>query len=379
MNNNLIQTLDIRKNCKGIFHDGEFLLEPPRSLIDKFSVAWKHSPMLDDEKFKYLFLLAGDDDLSSWCTNQDDFSECKDKIEAHYKAALTAKIDLEGECFFDVIPRHQLKRWFTLRKAALDNILRSAPSRSDYDILHKVHVLTETISRQDLIFGTKTGRVVYDIFGSATGRLTTKRGSVPVLNLKKSQRGLLRPSNDAFVELDLNAAEIRMLLALSGKPQPDGDIHEWVTREVFSSSLPRDEVKVKTFAWLYNFSAPKSRLDEIFSRTIFRDFFDSEKQVLTTPFGRELNVDERKAQNYLLQSTTSDIVLENAYKIMKMLQNKKSKIAFTLHDSIILDMAKEDVPMLKQIKKQFEKTGWGNFKSTCKFGKTFGDLKELKI
>ena len=199
------------------------MLEPPRSLIDKFSVAWKHSPMLDDEKFKYLFLLAGDDDLSSWCTNQDDFSECKDKIEAHYKAALTAKIDLEGECFFDVIPHHQLKRWFTLRKAALDNILRSTPSRSDYDILHKVHVLTENISRQDLIFGKKTGRVIYDIFGSATGRLTTKRGSVPVLNLKKSQRGLLRPGNDAFVELDLNAAEIRMLLALSGKPQPDDD------------------------------------------------------------------------------------------------------------------------------------------------------------
>jgi len=101
--------------------------------------------------------------------------------------------------------------------------------------------------------------------------------------------------------------------------------------------------------------------------------------VLQTPFGRRLAVDERKAQNYLLQSTTSDQVIENAYKIQKMLKNKKSKIAFTLHDSIILDMAQEDAIMVKDIKRQFEQTRWGNFVSTCKIGKTFGDLKELKV
>ena len=101
--------------------------------------------------------------------------------------------------------------------------------------------------------------------------------------------------------------------------------------------------------------------------------------MLTTPFGRKLAVEERKAQNYLLQSTTSDQVLENAYNIQKMLKGKKSTIAFTLHDSIILDISKEDAIMLRDIKKQFEKTRWGNFMSTCKIGKTFGSLKELKL
>ena len=101
--------------------------------------------------------------------------------------------------------------------------------------------------------------------------------------------------------------------------------------------------------------------------------------MLTTPFGRRLAVDERKAQNYLLQSTTSDIVIQNAYKIMKMLKGKKSQIAFTLHDSIIIDMCKKDAIMLKEIKEQFEQTPWGPFRSTCKIGKTFGDLKDLVI
>ena len=101
--------------------------------------------------------------------------------------------------------------------------------------------------------------------------------------------------------------------------------------------------------------------------------------MLTTPFGRRLVVEERKAQNYLLQSTTSDQVLENAYKIQKMLKGKKSTIAFTLHDSIILDMAQEDAIMLREVKEQFEKTRWGNFISTCKIGKTFANLKELRV
>ena len=71
--------------------------------------------------------------------------------------------------------------------------------------------------------------------------------------------------------------------------------------------------------------------------------------------------------------------MENAYKIQKMLKGKKSTIAFTLHDSIILDMSQEDAIMLREIKKQFEHTRWGNFVSTCKIGKNFGNLKELKI
>ena len=202
---------------------------------------------------------------------------------------------------------------------------------------------------------------------------------MPVLTLKKEQRGLLKPQNDAFVELDLNAAEVRTLMALSGKEQPQGDIHEWVVKNVFDGEKERSKAKIELFAWLYNPSSSKSRFDQIFSRTIFRDFYSFENQLLTTPFGRKLVVDERKAQNYLLQSTTSDIVIQNAYKIMKMLKDTKSKIAFTLHDSIIIDMDKKDATMLREIKKQFEQTAWGDFMSTCKIGSTFGDLKELKI
>ena len=375
----ILQTLDIKDNCKGIFHRGAFLFEGAKETANRYFLAWKHSPMLEDENFRYLFLSLKDDDLSTYSIDPELYEECKKKMLAQGKAAATAKIDLTEECFFDLLPEHQLTKWFKMREQALHSLHKSTKREDDYDILHKAHVLTAEIGRQDLMFEGKKGRVQYNIFGSATGRLTTKKGSVPIMTLKKEDRHKITPQNDAFVELDLNAAEVRTLMALSGREQPQEDIHAWVTENVFNGEIERSKAKVELFAWLYNPSSSESRFDEFFSRLIFRDFFAPEDQVLTTPFGRRLAVDERKAQNYLLQSTTSDIVIQNAYKIMKMLKGKKSQIAFTLHDSIIIDMCKKDAIMLRKIKEQFEETPWGPFMSTCKIGKTFGDLKDLKI
>ena len=375
----ILQTLDIKDNCKGIFHRGAFLFDNVEETANRYFLAWKHSPLLDDENFRYLYLSLKDDDLSPYCHDPELFLIYKRKLEAHQKAATTAKVSLAEECFFDLLPEHQLTKWFRIRQQALENLYGMTKKEDDYDILHKAHVFTTNIAHQDITFGDKKGRVLYNIFGSVTGRLTTKKGSVPILTLKKEQRQLLTPQNDAFIELDLNAAEIRMLMALSGREQPQGDIHEHLQKEIFGGWGKRSEFKERLFAWLYNPNSDDTVFDDFFSRETFRDFFAAEDELLQTPFGRRLAVEERKAQNYLLQSTTSDQVIENAYKIQKMLKNKKSKIAFTLHDSIILDMAQEDAIMVKDIKRQFEETRWGNFVSTCKIGKTFGDLKELKV
>ena len=375
----ILQTLDIKDNCSGIYHQGNFLFDNIEEIAKTYNIAWKHSSLIQDEECRYLYLSLKEEDLSSYCNDPELFLSYKRKMEAHQKAALTAKVSLTEECFFELLPEHQLRKWFEIRQQALINLNKATKKESDYDILHKAHVLTTNIAQQNIQFGTKTGRVLYNIFGSATGRLTTKRGSVPVLTLKKEQRDLLKPQNDAFVELDLNAAEIRMLMALSGREQPQGDIHEHLQQELSLTNIKRSELKERLFAWLYNPNSDDTTFDRFFSRETFRDFFAAEDELLTTPFGRRLAVDERKAQNYLLQSTTSDQVLENAYKIQKMLQGKKSTIAFTLHDSIILDMSQKDAIILKEIKAQFEKTRWGNFASTCKIGKTFGSLKELKI
>ena len=375
----ILQTLDIKDNCKGIYLNDRVILEPNREHFEQVDIAWKHSPMLEDENFFYLYPCTGGKDLSFFSSFPDRFQASVDKISAHKRALQKAKVNLDELCFFDTIPEHQLIKFYRDRNQALEELFKNTTRGRDYDILHKAHVLTTNISHQHVLFGGARKRVVYDIFGSATGRLTTKKGSVPVMTLRKTDRSLLKPLNDLYVELDLNAAEARMLLALSGHSQPEEDFHMWIANTVLGGKLDRPVAKQKFFAWLYNPSASNNQFAKFFSREIFRDFYFFDEEVLTTPFGRKLTVKERKAQNYLLQSSTSDQVIENAYKIQRLLKNKKSNIAFTLHDSIVLDMSREDAIMLKEIRDQFESTRWGKFKSTCSIGKDFGNLKEIQI
>ena len=214
------------------------------------------------------------------------------------------------------------------------------------------------------------------MFSSATGRLATSRGSYPILNISKDERNTIKPNNDMFLELDLNGAEIRTLLSLSGQKQPDYDIHEF-NRDKCFPELSRKEVKAKFFAWLYNPNAVDYKLEKLYNKDVYREYYKNGE--ITTPFNRKLEVDERRALNYLLQSTTSDIVLENAYNITKMLEGKKSNIAFTMHDSVVLDFAKEDHVLVKKIKEQFENNMFGSFVSTVNIGKNFGNLKEILI
>lgn len=348
-------------------------------LEKKEKLLWKHRAGQDDAGLKYAFILTRGDDLSRYSQEPDKFRKYRNKIVSQKKAIRQSKIRLEENEIASVIPDSILSKWERLKEEALTVASRTISEANDYKILHKAHVLVSEISNHQIIFNGDMKKINFDIFGSATGRLTTIRDSFPILNLKKENRFKITPHNDAFVELDLNAAEVRTLIALSGTPQPMEDIHEHLMSKMPEAFHCRSDFKERLFAWLYNPNSVDKVFDKFLSKNTYLDFYNSEIKILTTPFGRNIKVEEKKAQNYLLQSTTSDIVICNAYKILKLLSGKRTNIAFTLHDSVILDFCKKDICLLKEIKSIFEETEWGRFKSTCKVGKNFGSLKEMKI
>jgi hypothetical protein len=179
-----------------------------------------------------------------------------------------------------------------------------------------------------------------------------------------------------FLELDINGAEIRTLLAFSGIEQPTEDIHLWNMKEQ-PPWLTRRETKEQFFAWLYNPKAENKIYEKYYNKDVYLQHFDG--STVSTPFGRSLAVDDRRALNYLLQSTTSDIVLANSYKIMKRLKGLKSFVAFTMHDSVVLDFSKEEHGIVSEIQQIFEDNMFGSFLSTISIGKNFGNLKEISI
>ena len=100
---------------------------------------------------------------------------------------------------------------------------------------------------------------------------------------------------------------------------------------------------------------------------------------MKTFFDRTIPSDDHHALNYIVQSTTSDLLLKRAIEIVKLLHGRKSYIAFTLHDSIIIDYANEDSALLCQAVDTFKATDLGEFVANVSVGKNFGNMKRLKV
>ncbi len=64
---------------------------------------------------------------------------------------------------------------------------------------------------------------------------------------------------------------------------------------------------------------------------------------------------------------------------MKKLKGSKSFVAFTMHDSVVLDFSKEDHAMVEELREIFETNMFGRFLSNVRIGKNFGDMKDMKV
>ena len=187
---------------------------------------------------------------------------------------------------------------------------------------------------------------------------------------------MIKPSNDWFVVLDFNAAELRTLLSLCGKSQPLGDIHEWNRKKIYQEKITRDEAKKRVFSWLYNPDSTDYLTGRFYNReAVLEKYWDGTN--IETPFGRKIEADHHHALNYIIQSTSSDLFLKSAIKIDKILKDTKSKIAFTLHDSMVIDYHEEDKNLLRDIVEEFSDTPLGKWKTNISAGKNFGEMVNI--
>ena len=167
------------------------------------------------------------------------------------------------------------------------------------------------------------------------------------------------------------------MLGLSGTVQPEGDLHLWNMQNIYNNQISREESKEKIFSWLYNPKALDKQAEKYYSRDkLVQKYFDGAK--VETPMRRSIESEPRTALNYLIQSTSSDIFLNSAYEVWKMLEGRSSEIRFLVHDSILLDLSDEDKDMLPEIIEKFSKTPLGEYKVGVSVGKNYGDMRKVK-
>jgi len=391
----LFQTLDNKGECIGIFANGKLLFgEIPQGL----SKTWSYASYLGKD-ILYASMYCAGRTLDEVCppSLRSEWDLVTNRLKAFLRSLRIAKINLDEVCFYDLVPERFLMEYCELRNQITEHVLRTYEKPKNYNFLVEMASLIEEIGSAKLDLNFETFRntldsqrsakiyrklqkcspyIRYNISGTKTGRLSTKKNSFPILTLDKRHRGVLEPKNDCFVELDFNAAELRTLLALSGYDQPTGDLHEWNAKNVFRGQVTRDEAKKRIFSWLYNPESEDFLASRAYNRErILSKYWDGE--TIRTCFHREIAADSHHALSYLLQSTCSDMVLRQVIKVRELLRGRRSSVAFIIHDSIVLDFSVEDKPLLDEVVSSFAATDLGVFKVGVQMGKDFGDMRSV--
>ena len=394
----LFQVLDRKKDCVGFFAQNKIHSTPHLPLQGD---TWEYSPHLRGPHYEIARIYSHGATLTDVCPPElvEEWGDIKQTLRACLKAFKTSCLSLESNCFYDVLPEYFLFEYLNAKNRITQHVLETYERPENYEHMYHVIEMVADIRERPLnvaidpikhllssVRGKNFHRSLrsikhvcdYNPWGTITGRLATAPNTFPILTMNREFRQCLRPQNDWFLEFDFNAAELRTLLALSGQEQPQNDIHDWNVKSVFGGSLTREEAKTKTFAWLYSRNENKD-LERLYDKNFVRNkYWDGYK--IKTDYGRIIeNVDEHHALNYIVQSTTIDMVHEQAYKVYELLKGRKSNIAFLIHDAVYIDLAEEDRYEILNLLDTFKKTRYDMFKVNVSAGKNLGAMKELKL
>ena len=397
------QSIDDKEKCVGIYQDGKLIFDP--DLNDTpigTQRTWKYSGSIASEDVEYAWLVGGGRPLGEMCPSslQEDFERAASKMRAFKKTFELAKINFEEHCFFDLVPHDFLVKFLHLKNEITKHVFETHEKPSNYSHLAKAHQLLYKIKNQRVNLNTNNCRGIftksvyrasanrlmngprsidYNLFGTVTGRLATHSNSFPILTMSKQLRQLQKPHNDWFMSLDYNGAELRTALSLSGQEQPPYDIHAWNMENVLPKGTVNDRETAKTifFSWLYQ--AESTSIDEkMYQRSAIVDkYYDDE--YVHTPLGRKIKVDKRKAFNYIIQSTTADLVIDRAIEIDEYLKEHKSFVSHLVHDEVVIDLAADERHIAPEIKEIFSNNKLDKYLVNVNAGNDYYNLEKLNV
>ncbi len=392
----IFQTLDDKGQCVGVY-DGNLIYN---HIPDNLTHTWDYSAFLKDREIEYAKLFCGGKTLDEVCPEHlfEEWQAKSGKLKAFLTSFRESKVSLRENCFFELVPDRFLVDFCEIKNKITEYVFENHEKPKNYEFLRQMTRILANIGQNELNIDLESLKnrnyefkvrqfikkvqksnnfIDFNLFGTITGRLSTKKGSFPILTMDKEFRSILKPKNDCFVEFDFNAAELRTLLALSGEEQPQEDLHLWNIEHVFKKDMSREKAKKKIFEWLYN-PQREHLAEKVYRREQVKNKYWDGKKV-TSYFDREIEADEHHALNYIIQSTTSDLLLRQMNKIFIALEGKKSFIAFPMHDSLIIDWSLEDKEMITPLIKEFQDTELGTYKTNVRIGRNFGGMKKYDI
>ena len=358
------------------YYTDEGGLSSDPSILPKISKTWQHTCLLEKQDVEYAKLFVGGKSLGDSCPGElkRDWEDLSQRMEGFFRSFRISKMNNSKLQLSELIPDWLKCEFLRVKNEICDGIFRTKKRPDNYAQLSKIHQVVYDLNRNYI--GDK--KIVYNMFGTKTGRLVTEKDSFPILNLPKDRRHTVKPSRDFILEIDYNAMEPRVLLGLNGIEQPDLDVHSWIAKNVFKRGVSREDGKVELFKWMYGGDGIANlKLDKIFNKERILERYYKGGMVVNE-YGREVRCDKKYlAMSYIIQSTSNDLFFEQVYKVREFLRDRKSKIYFCIHDSLAIDLVEDEVSIIEELLDIFENTKFGKFKTKAKLGRNYGELEEV--
>jgi hypothetical protein len=174
---------------------------------------------------------------------------------------------------------------------------------------------------------------------------------------KDHARESFEPNNYVFVEFDYSAYHPRIIAKMIDY-KFEVEPYDEVPKEIMFQNIYggiRDE-----YAWFPFFSKLNEWLDNK-----WKEFKSTHVNSLILPSGTTIpqikieNPNKNKILSYLIQAYETYYNTLTLERVLKLLEGKKTKIVLYTYDSILLDVAKEDIKtLLPKIKKELEADGF---------------------
>jgi len=274
-----------------------------------------------------------------------------------------------------------------------------------YDYRIKTKILNGFIMpymEGDVVKEDKRIHSTFHLTGTVTGRLSSSSPNLQQLPRGNTVKQLLLPEEGhLMINADYSQMELRVMAALSKDPTllkayKEGiDVHAMTASLVYNVPLEevskeqRQTAKMVNFAILYGSSAkglayrlnrPEKEMEDFITKwyEIYSSVKLFNKQItsfaiangyVVTPFNRIRHLPDifssngglkshaiRQANNFIIQSTASDMTLMSLIQIHKFLTTHPeydAKILSSVHDSIVLSIRQDQVVELLKIFKTF--------------------------
>ena len=145
----LFQALDNKNECVGIYTNGNLVYDGPLSGLTR---TWDYSAFLEDACVEYAHLYCSGKSLEEACPDElkDKWNNISERMRSYLRSFSTAKISLEQNCFFDLVPERYLMELCEVKNQITEYILGTFEKPANYDHLLEVTKLITDIGHQPL-------------------------------------------------------------------------------------------------------------------------------------------------------------------------------------------------------------------------------------